>query len=349
MILSYGDTNSLGNEKWYLMEIRSEKTAENTLRRIGHAMPIILGSDGAGEVFVPLEERDLNVYNLKTSSYIFIRSNKKRELLKFRTITGVMGLLCEGEQQRLDKAIQVENEYVQGVIAECEKKFLTNPLSIKNGSFVRILDGLDRGFCGVVRDINQGYALVVVELKTRRLLIETPLHNLKDLGAVPLEQQVFYYCDTVKDYVEEFTEEALMNLEKDLHYKVEVVEEVEEIVEEKRVKFGRQKTLTAVAKRLLLQGERDPKVIIQTILDEVKNKNIKRPKSIFILYFVLKQVIKSVLFADDPTIKSYRDIITKQGEQWRISPKTIKELDIDNLIPLTSEKPKNSSINQTGE
>ena len=340
MILSYGNTSALGDEKWYLMEIRSEKTAENTLRRIGNAMPDILGKDGIGEVFVPLEERDLNVYNLRTSSYIFIRANKKRELLKFRTITGVMGLLCEGEQQRLDKAIQIDNEYVQTVILECEQKFLSNPLGIKIGSFVRILDGLDRGFCGLVRDIYQGYALVVVELKTRRLLIETPLHNLKDLGAIPLEQQVFYYCDTVRNYVDEYEEEALMNLEKDLHYKVEIPDEVEEVVEEKKVKFGRQKTLTAVAKRLLLQGERDPRVIIQAILDEVRSKSIKRPKSIFILYFVLKQVIKSTLFSTDESIKSYRDIITKHGEQWKISPKTIKELDVDNLIPLTSEKTK---------
>ena len=349
MILSYGNTSLLGDEKWFLMEIRSEKTAENTLRRIGHAMPVILGADGIGEVFVPLEDRDLNIYSLRTSSYVFIRSNKKRELLKFRTITGVMGLLCEGEQQRLDKAIAVENSYVQGVITECEERFMTNPLSIKLGSFVRILDGLDRGFCGVVRDITQGYALVVVELKTRRLLIETPIHNLKDLGDVPPEQQVFYYCSTVKDYVDEYGEEALVNLEKDLLFKVEVPEDAEEVVEEKKVKFGRQKTLTAVAKRLLLQGERDPKVIIQTILDEVRAKNIKRPKSIFILYFVLKQVIKSVLFSNDTSIKSYRDIIAKYGEQWKISPKTIKELDIDNLIPLTSEKTKKSSNKLTGE
>ena len=345
MILSYGNTSLLGNEKWYLMEIRSEKTAENTLRRIGHAMPVILGSDGVGEVFVPLENRDLNIYDLRTSSYIFIRANKKRELLKFRTITGVMGLLCEGEQQRLDKAIAVDNEYVQTVIKECEDRFRNSPSTIHVGSFVRILDGLDRGFCGSVQDINHDYALVVVELKTRRLLIETPIYNLKDLGEVPLEQQVFYYCDTVKEYVEEFTEEALVNLEKDLHFKVEETEETEEVVEEKKVKFGRQKTLTAVAKRLLLQGERDPKVIIQTILDEVRSKNIKRPKSIFILYFVLKQVIKSVLFADDSSIKSYRDIIAKYGEQWKISPKTIKELDIDNLIPLTSEKTKKAVSN----
>ena len=345
MILSYGDTKKLGNDKWYLMEIRSEKTAENTLRRIGNAMPTILGEDGIGEVFVPLENRDLNVYDLRTASYIFIRANKKRELLKFRTITGVMGLLCDGEQQRLDKALMVDNEYVQGVIAECEERFNNSPASIKVGSFVRILDGLDRGFCGVVKDITNGYALVVVELKTRRLLIETPINNLKDLGSVPPEQQVFYYCNTVKDYVDEYSEEALVNLEKDLHFKTEIVEDVEEPVEEKKIKFGRQKTLTAVAKRLLLQGEQDPKVIIQTILDEVRDKNIKRPKSVFILYFVLKQVIKSVLFSDDPDIKSYRDIILKHGERWKISPKTIKELDIDNLIPLTSEKTKKAVSN----
>jgi transcription antitermination factor NusG len=348
MILTYGDVSKLQGQKWHLMEIRSEKTAENILRRIGNSLQDII-KDGACEVFIPVGERDLGVYTLKTSSYIFIRSTSKKELTKFRTITGVLGILCDGEQQRIDKALTVDDEYVQGLIKECEDSFRMAPTGISVGSFVRILDGLDRGFCGKVVSLERDYALVMVELKTRRLLIETPIHNLKDLSSVPPEQQVFYYSDVVKEYVQEYEEEALLMLQQDLKFKLEVPvfeEDTEDNVEEKKIKYGRQKTITAIAKRLMYDGVKDPKVMILAILDEIKNQNIKKPKSIFILYFVLKQIIMETLFKDDPKVKSYKDVISLYGEQWRISPKSIKELDTDDMIPLKSESdPKASKRN----
>ncbi len=350
MILTYGDTSKLKNEKWHLMEIRSEKTAENILRRIGNSLEGII-KDGACEVFIPVGERDLNIYTLKTSSYIFIRSTSKKELTKFRTITGVLGLLCDGEQQRIDKALTVDDDYVQGLIKECEDTFRMAPTDIKVGSFVRILDGLDRGFCGEVSSMERDYALVVVELKTRKLFIETPIHNLKDLSYVPKDQRVFYYSDLVKDYVEDYGEEAILMLQKDLKFSAETPatdEEVEESIEEKKIKYGRQKTITAVAKRLMFEGVRDPKAMVVAILKEIKDQKIKKPKSIFILYFVLKQIIMETLFKDDPRVHSYKDVISLYGEQWRISPKSIKELDTDDMIPLKSEgdpeSPKRNSV-----
>ena len=349
MILTYGNITQLKGQKWHLMEIRSEKTAENILRRIGNSLKDII-KDGACEIFIPVGERDLGVYTLKTSSYIFLRSNLKRELTKFRTITGVLGILCEGEQQRIDKALTVEDEYVQGLIKECEEAFRMAPTEIRIGSFVRVLDGLDRGFCGTVIGVEREYALVIVELKTRRLLIETPLHNLKDLSSVPIEQQVFYYSDVVKEYVSEYGEEATLMLQQDLRYNSEpafIEEDTEDNPEEKRIKYGRQKTITAIAKRLMYEGVEDPKVMIISILKEIKDQNIKKPKSIFILYFVLKQIIMETLFKNDPLIKSYKDVIAQYGEKWRISPKSIKELDTDDLIPLKSEgnpKSKRNSV-----
>lgn len=339
MILTYGDITKLAGQKWYLMEIRSEKTAENIIRRIGNAIPGIIKT-GACEVFLPVGERDLNVYTLKTASYIFIRTDAKRELAKFRTITGVLGILCSGEQQRLDKALMVEDEYVQGLIKECEDSFRLSPSGITVGSFVRILDGLDRGFCGEVTNIDREYALVAIELKTRKLFVETPIHNLKDLSHVPQDQRVFYYADVVKAYVEEYTDEALLTLEKDLKYAPPpppIEDENHGDNEEKKVKFGRQKTITAVAKRLMYAGCRDPEEMILCILKEIREENIKKPKSIFILYFVLKQIIMEVLFKGDPEIKSYKDVIFKHGDKWKLSPKSIKELDTDNMIPLKSE------------
>lgn len=348
MILTYGDVSRLVGQKWHLMEIRSEKTAENIIRRIGNAIPGIIKS-GVCEVFLPVGERDLGVYTLKTASYVFIRTDCRKELTRFRTITGVLGILCEGEQQRLDKALLVDDDYVQGLIRECEEHFKMAPSDIVVGSFVRVLDGLDRGFCGVVASIEQDYALVAIELKTRKLFVETPLHNLKDLSHVPVEQRVFYYSEVVRNYAEEYAEESLVTLEKDIKYKAPPLladDDTHGDNGEKKVKFGRQKTITAVAKRLMYAGVRDPKEMVTTILQEIKAENIKKPKSIFILYFVLKQIIMETLFSTDPEIKSYKDVILKHGDCWRISPKSIKELDRDNLIPLKSESDPRSPKHQ---
>jgi len=341
LILVYGDVSKLAGNNWFLLEIRSERTAENIIRRIGNAIPNLIRSNGACEVFLPIGNRDLNGYTLKTASYLFIRTTEKQDLVKFRSITGVLGLLCSGDQQRLDRALSVDDEYVQGLIQECETAFYEGPSHLKVGSFVRILDGLDRGFCGVIQNIDRDYAMVLVELKTRKLFIETPLHNLRDLSDVPQDQRVFYYAPVVQAYAEEFGEEASIMLEKDLAFACPICDKDEGesfSLEEKKTKFGRQRTVTAIAKRLIYEGNRDVKDIVTTILAEIKSGNIKRPKSVFILYFVLKQLLIKELFHDDPDITTYKDVISKYGPNWELSPSSIKEMDTESLIPTKSAK-----------
>lgn len=348
MILRYGDCSKLKGQKWYMLEVRSERTIENVIRRIGKAMPTIFKDGGVCEVFVPVDERDLNLFSLKTGSYIFLRSDKKKELQKFKGVTGVVGILCEGEQQRIDKALLVEDDYVKDLIREIEKQFQKGPENIQVGSFVRILDGLDKGFCGHVQNIDHGYALVRVELKTRQMYIDTPLHNLKDLSHVPEHSRVFYYSELVDEYVKEYDETAIIMLNQDLKFDSGIEEETPEPeYEERKVRFGRHKTVTAMTKNLLYSGVRDPKIIIRDTLKAIEAGEIKKPKSAFIFYSILKQAIMETLFKDDPKIETYKDIVKVYGESYRFSPKMIAELDENKILPGKSETDSQKNQNST--
>ena len=339
MILKFGDTAKLKGCKWYILEIRSERTVENVIRRVGKTMPLIFKDGGCCEVFVPVDQRDLNLFSLKTSSYIFLRSDKKRELQKFKGVTGVVGILCSTEQQRIDKALMVDDEYVQNLIRETEEQFRHNPEPIRVNSFVRILDGLDKGFCGHVTSIDHGFALVRVELKTRQMFIDTPLHNLKDLSHVPEHSRVFYYSELILDYVKDHPESAVLMLSRDLRFHQEPMAEstLMDEPEEKKVKYGRQKTPTALTKKLIHEGVVDPKVIIKTVLSAIETGDIKKPKSAFIFYSILKQAIRETLFKGDERIKTYKDVVKYHGESYRFSPKMIAELDEHSILPSKSE------------
>ena len=348
MILQYGDIKKLKGLKWYILEVRSERTVENVIRRVGKTMPTIFKDGGSCEVFVPIEDRDLNLFSLSTSSYVFLRSDRKKELQKFKGVTGVVGILCEGEQQRIDKALMVEDDYVQELIKTTEEKFMKSPESIQVGSFVRILDGLDKGFCGHVSRIDRGYALIRVELKTRQMFIDTPLHNLKDLSFVPPNSRVFYYSDLVDEYVKEYSDEAIMTLAKDLEFVMEVTEPLpSDEPDEKKVKYGRQKTVTAMTKKLIFSGIKDPKVIIKETLAAIESSDIKKPKSAFIFYSILKQAIMETLFKDDSRINTYKDVVKYYGDSYRFSPKMIAELDEHSILPPKSETSDKSNQHST--
>lgn len=345
VILTYGNTTKLKGLKWYILEIRSERTVENVIRRIGKAIPAIFKDGGVCEVFVPIDLRDLNLFTLKTGSYIFLRSDKKKELQKFKGVTGVVGVLCETEQQRIDKAIMVEDDYVQDLIKESAKEFKDIPKDIKVGSFVRVIDGLDKGFCGTVSSIDRDYALVRVELKTRQMFIDTPMHNLKNLDYVPEHSRVFYYNELVDEYVKEYDEIATLMLSQDLKFNQDIPEVKQDLeAEDRKVKFGRSRTVTAMTKNLIYDGERDSKIIITKTLAAIEAEEIKKPKSAFIFYSILKQAIIETLFKGNPEIKTYKDVVKLYGESYRFSPKMIADLDKNHVLPTKSEA--NSSTNQ---
>src|SRR5271168_1174965 len=201
MILQYGNTAKLKGKDWYYIELRSDKTVENTLRRVGKAIQGIFRSE-AIEIFIPVNKRDLDVFDLETSVYVFVRSTAFGCLLRLKSVTGVVSLVTEGETNRPSKAISVTDDYVQTLVKKVERQFYERAAGIKQGSFVRILDGETRDYCGTVLLISDGKACVKVDLKTKSLMFETPVRNLLNLSAVPDPERVFYYSGLVHDLVD---------------------------------------------------------------------------------------------------------------------------------------------------
>src|SRR5271157_4708214 len=140
MLLTYGDCTKLKGKEWCMLEVRSEKTIEPTLRRIGKAIPAIFRED-AIEIFIPVGKRDLDVFDLEAAAYLFVRSANFQGLLRLKTITGVVSLVTVGDSNRPSGVIKVVDAEVQPLIQAAEKRFREQSLGIGVGSFVRVLNG----------------------------------------------------------------------------------------------------------------------------------------------------------------------------------------------------------------
>ena len=202
MLLTYRDCSALRGKEWCLLEVRSEKTIEPTLRRIGKAIPCIF-QDNAVEIFIPVGLRDLDVFELKAAAYLFVRSAYFPGLLRLKTITGVVSLVTEGDSNRPSKVIKVEDSYVQEQIRVAEKGFREHSAGVEVGSFVRVLNGETRDFCGIVKAVNNQKAVVRIRLKTKSIMLETPVTNLLNLPRIPAELRTYYYCPLVENLHED--------------------------------------------------------------------------------------------------------------------------------------------------
>ena len=337
MIITHGDVSRLKGHNWFLIELRSEKTIEPTMRRIGNALPGIF-RDEPVEIFIPVFRRDLDVFEMKTQCYIFVRSTSFSALLRLKSVTGVVCLVTEGESNRPSKAIPVDDTYVQQIIHEAEDEFRDRGKGIDVGSFVRILNGPTRDYCGVVEIVNDGQACVRVDLKTKVLLIETPLRNLLNLSDVPAAQRVFYFCDLVKELAQEG---RLDLIAEDLKLDesspdMENVTEGDGIEEPRR--HSRQRTVTALVKRMILiEKEYDPMKIAKAIVLALKKKDIKAPKNLVIVYCIIKDnLLRSHFKLVDPKLTNYREVIHKYGKQYKFSANDIAKLDLNLGIPIVT-------------
>jgi hypothetical protein len=202
MLLTYGDCSKLKGTEWCMLEVRSEKTIEPTLRRIGKAIPFIFRDD-ALELFIPIGRRDLDTFDLEAAAYLFVRSTSFSGLLRLKTITGVVSLVTEGDSNRPSKVIRVQDSDVQALMRDAERRFREHSSGIGIGSFVRVLNGETRDFCGSVVAMGSGRAVVRIRLKTRSIMLETPLANLLNLSHVPPELRTYYHCPLVSGLREE--------------------------------------------------------------------------------------------------------------------------------------------------
>ncbi len=253
MILEYGDVSKLKGSVWYMCELRSEKTIESTMKRVGKALHGIFRNDPI-EIFIPVVKRDLDVFEMSTGPYIFVRSTSFSSLLRLKQITGIVSLVTEGESNRPSKAIPVDDAYVQSLIAQAEEEHRKRAIGIEVGSFVRILNGETRDFCGVVEIIGDGRAVVRVVLRTKSILLETPIRNLLNISYVPADQRVYYHCPLVDDLIKENKEFGLALIDEDLHMDDTQphIETIEEQPGDEPRRHSRQRTVTALVKKLVL-------------------------------------------------------------------------------------------------
>jgi hypothetical protein len=328
MILTYGDVSSLGNEQWYTVELRSEKTVESTLRRLGEALPNIFRESGI-ELFIPLATRDLNTFELATDTYIFARSLNFSALLRLKTVTGVVGLLTEGDSNRPSKVLKIDYSYVAGLIDEARNRFFARAKDVQAGSFVRILDGYTRDWCGTIVNIHDGTACVRVDLKTKLLLVETPVRNLLDLNHVPASLRTFYFANmmlTIDDLAALVAE--------DISFIEEHASNEDGLAAKQPMKLGRQQTVTALVKKLILAGTIDPQAIALQVLEALKQRSLKRPKNLSIVHGVIKtRLMQDHFLNQDPTIKNYREVIERYGDQYRITIQDLVRLDPGTGLP----------------
>src|ERR1700683_1594130 len=160
MILEHGDTAQLQTLPWYMLELHSEKSPEPTIRRICRSVPTIFRDDPL-EVFIPILNRGLDTFELATGPYLFVRSTNFKSLARLKTgVTGVVGLVTAGGSNHASRAIPVDDAYVQNLIAETEARFRSWSESIEVGSFVRILNGDTRDYCGTVEALDDTLAIV---------------------------------------------------------------------------------------------------------------------------------------------------------------------------------------------
>src|SRR5271157_3051231 len=326
MILEYGPVEKLRGMPWFMMELRSEKTIESTMRRVGKALSGLFRNEPI-EIFIPVIKRDLDIFEMATGPYVFVRSSNFSSLLRLKSITGVVALVTEGDTQRPSKAIQVEDTYVQGLIQQAEDEHRRRAIGIEVGSFVRILNGETRDFCGTVEIIGDGKAVVRVMLRTKFILLETPVRNLLNLSHVPKEQRVYYYSPLVEDL---FLEEAAQP---------EQIA-VEEELDDEPKKHSRQRTVTALVKKLvIIEGQHNPLEIARSVIAALKRKEIKAPKNLFIVYCIIKDRLRQDYFAKiDPSLRNYREIIKKYGKEYKFSANQIAKIDPDLGIPILTQE-----------
>lgn len=300
-MLLHNPGKPLTTPHWFMLELRSERTSEETIKRLGKAVTTLFKGEEV-EVFIPVVNRDLDTFVLMTECYIFVRADDVTKVAKLRRVTGVQGVMSQDGSTRSNKFLKVENDYVQGLIRTCLEHHLRRAQGLTPGSWVRLLDGQCKGYCGTVLTIAEGRALVRIEKKTKIIHQDTSVHNLLDMSHIPEGHRVFYYCSTVKHFLEEAGTEAEEALRPDLKFDEAELkaflacEEPNTVVEPTdgatlKEHSSREQTPTRFAESLLKGDETRIGVILAKTVEAIRSGAISAPKNATILWHVLREKV----------------------------------------------------------
>lgn len=335
MILEHLDTTKIKTTEWFMIELRSERTSEETIRRIGKELAAIFPSDPV-EVFVPLKERDCSTFVLLTDCYLFVRADDPIKVGKIRRVTGVLGILARDESTRPSKFLRVPDDYVQDLIKTCWEQHQQRSAGIAVGSWVRLIDGQMRDFCGYVLGILEGRATVRIAARTKLIIVDTSLQNLKDLSDVPEAARVFYYSEPVTRFLLEHGEEAATALAPDRSFNLEEMagffrqhgaegSSSPASRNSRQPLMSREQTPTRFVESLLEGGERDVTVLLKKTVDAIRAKHLRAPSTATVLWHIIRETIRRTVFESDATVRTYSDIIAHHGSSWALTPKQVLE------------------------
>ena len=332
MLLNYLDVGKIKSQHWYMVELRSEKTSEETIKRIGRSMKDIFQKDPA-QIFVPVMDRDLDTFVLMTESYVFVRSDDVTRIAKLRRVTGVQAIMAQNDSTRPTKFIKVDDEYVQGLITQCRENHQRRSDGIVVGSWVRIIDGETRDMCGSVITVAGDRLVVKIDMKTKPVMVETSVYNLVDLSHLPQAHRVFYYSGPVQEFLKEQGLDAENQIAQDLKYSEDSIKaflgQDGDLPDTPRrqltevYKNSREHTPTRLIRGLINEGHHDVHEILDLVVKAIRSKVIKAPKTATILWHVLRQTVIHHMFPGDPDIRIYSDILKKYGEAYNLTPKDV--------------------------
>jgi hypothetical protein len=310
----FGDVSTIQDPLWFIIELRSEKTAGPTLKRLGKMIPDLFEKTPV-EVFIPISRRDHENFEIKSDCLVFVHSDSAVKVRGLRSVIGVASLFVD---ENTRKPLRVDDEYVRGLISEAREEYRLSSMDISVGSFVRILDGENRDYCGTVMIINDNRAQVKVVLKGRVLLVDTPLGNLVNLNHVPEELRTYYYCDLIDNYHDEMGEAALKAIQEDLICDTPLKLDILQISSKPKKHRSRHETVTARVRCLIDEGEKDLLQIADKVLVAISEDRVKKPKTAHIVYSIVKRNVVDRVYGNNPEVKTFRDVLRITGSPFSL-------------------------------
>jgi len=306
VVLEYGDVAALAGRNWNCLEFSSERAVEQVLRRVASKIPTLFGKDPV-EMFVPVLKRDLDLFDLASANMIFVRSKNQAALGRFRSVTGCLGLVMSNENAyRYKNAISVEDTYIQEIILEDQRRHENLSANVKIGSFVRIIDGEVRGYCGLVQSMTDSRATVAITT-SRTIYLDTPIRNLLLLDHVQQDKRAYYFSSLI----EELEDTSLLPV---------FVEDVQpEDFPAPRVRTPRDASTTQSITRMIKAGEHNPLQIATATLAGYQSGDILPPVRNLV---ILSTMIKNSLLDwekshSHPKWRTWREMACALGEPYK--------------------------------
>ena len=174
MLIQSGNVRALNQLPWVGMELASDaRTDEIVLHLIRWAVREL--QNEPFQILFPIKARGLEGPTL-LSPCIWMRVKTVNRLNRIKPIFGLSLVVGPNE-----KAIQVEDGFVQGLILQARQCRQAWSRGISEGSRVRVLVGRQRMLCGEVVKLKGEVANVLIALRSRNVRLTVPVGALQKL------------------------------------------------------------------------------------------------------------------------------------------------------------------------